>query len=149
MPVTEGEMGGERGDSRLWGSCAWRSRLGGWGGGWHLQLGPLSLLGIVEGLLEAWHQLLIGITGLLSGQSDVQPGLGILGHKVGRKSQWLPRTAPSRHSATGSLDDGSPGVEMPTMPTSEWRSHGDKHRDTLCMRAGLMPSPHLQGVAVT
>lgn len=44
----------------------------------HLQLGPLSLLGTAKSLLEAWCQLLIGVTGLLAGQGNVQPGLGLL-----------------------------------------------------------------------
>lgn len=49
--------------------------------GWmgpHLQLGPLSLLGTAESLLKAWCQLLIGVTGLLAGKGNVQPGLGLL-----------------------------------------------------------------------
>ena len=44
----------------------------------HLQPRLLSLLGTAESLLEARRQHLVGVTGVLAGQRDVQPGLGLL-----------------------------------------------------------------------
>lgn len=90
-------------------------------GGLHLQLGPLSLLGTVESLLEARRHLLIRVTSLLSGQSDVQPGLGILGQKWEERASGccpLHPASPGRHTTPGSQENGSPGKEMPAMPTT-------------------------------
>ena len=79
--------------------CAGSQR--GWAGAPHLQLGLPGQLGAAKSLLEAQRQHLVGVASLLTGQGNVQPGLGLLEekHKVDgcgprcqtRDGGWPPR----------------------------------------------------------